>query len=109
MESPSARLDFTTTNRLDFEPPDEVRFPALRLARDALIAGAHAPCIMNAANEVAVDAFLKGLIRFCDIAVTVERMLDSIPARNINTMDDVFALDGEARAKAMELTAQAAE
>ncbi len=109
MESPSARLDFTTTNRLDFEPPDEVRFPTLRLARDALIAGAHAPCIMNAANEVAVDAFLKGRIRFCDIAVTVERMLDSIPAWKINTMDDVFALDGEARAKAMELTAQAAE
>lgn len=109
MDSPSARLDFAATNRLDFEPPDVTRFPALRLARDALIAGPSAPCILNAANEVAVEAFLNGRMRFCDIAETVERVLDVIPVRNIDSLDDVFALDGEARARTKELTSLAAE
>jgi len=109
MESPSARLNFLETCRLDFEAPDPERFPSLRLARDALIAGPHAPCIMNAANEVAVAAFLKGTGRFCDIWDTVERVIDAIPARALNSLDDVFALDEEARARALELTAQAAE
>ncbi|MDF1750882.1 MAG: 1-deoxy-D-xylulose-5-phosphate reductoisomerase [Alphaproteobacteria bacterium] len=109
MHSPSARLNFLETTRLDFEAPDPARFPSLRLARDALIAGPHAPCIMNAANEVAVAGFLKGRGRFSDIWETVERVINAIPARTLDSLDDVFALDNEARAKALEFTAQAAE
>tara|TARA_R110000823_G_scaffold150313_2_gene281150 strand:- start:327 stop:521 length:195 start_codon:yes stop_codon:yes gene_type:complete len=64
---------------------------------------------MNAANEVAVAAFLKGQGRFCDIWETVERVIDAIPARALDNLDAVFALDEEARARALEFTAQAAE
>ncbi|MBM3542388.1 MAG: 1-deoxy-D-xylulose-5-phosphate reductoisomerase, partial [Alphaproteobacteria bacterium] len=64
MEAPAARLDFQSLSQLTFEPPDPQRFPALRLARQALRAGGTAPCVLNAANEVAVEAFLAGRIGF---------------------------------------------
>lgn len=109
MSSPSDRLDFLTLARLDFEAPDQIRFPSLRLAREALQAGAHAPTIMNAANEEAVAAFLGGRCGFSDIPRTVEATLDAIAPRALDTLDDVFDLEGEARAKAQEHVAVAAE
>jgi 1-deoxy-D-xylulose-5-phosphate reductoisomerase len=109
MESPSARLDFAALGRLTFEPPDPARFPALRLAREALNAGPHAPIILNAANEVAVAAFLAGGRRFGDIAATVEAVLEAIPSRPVDSLEDVFALDQEARIVTDRLAANAAE
>ena len=67
MATPSPRLDLAAVSRLEFEAPDLVRFPALRLARDALRAGGGTPAILNAANEVAVEAFLQRRIGFLDI------------------------------------------
>lgn len=109
MKGPSQKLDFATACQLDFEPPDPVRFPALRVARDALKAGPHAPPIVNAANEVAVAAFLAGHGRFGDIVAGVERVLAAMPARPVETLDDVFALDEEARARARDVFPAAAE
>lgn len=102
MEGPSERLDFNALTRLDFEAPDSTRFPALRLAREALKSGPSAPLVLNAANEVAVAAFLRGAIGFRDIIGTAETVLEKISPRPINTLDDVFALDEEARARAGE-------
>ena len=73
MPSPSERLDLARIARLDFEPPAPDRFPALRLAREALRAGGSAPAVLNAANEVAVESFLAGRIGFLDIADVVAR------------------------------------
>ncbi len=75
METPVARLDLAAIARLEFEAPDLSRFPALGLAREALEAGGAAPVVLNAANEVAVAAFLAGRLRFPEIAEFVERML----------------------------------
>ena len=77
LETPAQRLDLAAIARLDFEAPDAKRFPALRLAREALEAGGAAPIVLNAANEVAVASFLAGAIRFTDIAKTVEEALES--------------------------------
>ncbi|GAA4719032.1 1-deoxy-D-xylulose-5-phosphate reductoisomerase [Sphingomonas lutea] len=76
MATPAERLDLQQIARLDFEAPDLVRFPALRLAREALEASAAAPIVLNAANEVAVERFLAGKIGFTDIPALVERCLD---------------------------------
>ena len=95
--APSARLDFTKLAKLTFEPPDPQRFPALRLAREALSDGGTAPTVLNAANEVAVAAFLDRRIGFLDIARTVERTLDALPARGVASIEDVVATDLEAR------------
>ena len=97
MEGPSAPLDFATLGRLDFEAPDDVRFPALRLARDAVIAGGARPAILNAANEVAVAAFLGGKIGFLDIAFIVGKVLDGYDPPAPGCIDDVLAVDDEAR------------
>jgi 1-deoxy-D-xylulose-5-phosphate reductoisomerase len=75
IETPAERLDLRSIARLDFEAPDFARFPALRLARDALEVGGAAPIVLNAANEVAVERFLAGQIRFTDIAASVEDAL----------------------------------
>ena len=98
------RLDLAERGRLEFEKPDEERFPALRLARDALRAGAAAPTILSAANEVAVAAFIARRIGFLDIAATVERVLDTLGAPHIATLDDVVAIDAEARRVAETMT-----
>lgn len=108
MPSPSERLDFQRLKRLDFEDPDPVRFPSLRLAREALQAGAHAPPILNAANEEAVAAFLAGRCGFLDIPAIVEAVLEEFEAGPVDSLDDVFALDSEARTRAREKTAKAA-
>jgi 1-deoxy-D-xylulose-5-phosphate reductoisomerase len=98
--APSPRLDLAKLAQLTFEAPDPARFPALRIARAALEAGGGAPCILNAANEVAVEAFLDRRIGFLDIAATVERTLEALPDRRVEQLDDVHAIDGEARAVA---------
>ena len=106
METPSQRLSLTETGRLDFEAPDMVRFPALRLAREALERGRGAAVVLNAANEIAVEAFLKGRIGFCDISRLVEQALEEIDAEAPASVDEVVALDRESRERATTLIAE---
>jgi len=109
MATNSPRLDLAAVGRLEFEAPDLVRFPALRLAREVLRAGGGTPAIFNAANEVAVEAFLQRRIGFLDIVQTVERVLEALGTPAAATLDAVIALDAEARrAAATFATAKAA-
>jgi 1-deoxy-D-xylulose-5-phosphate reductoisomerase len=91
------RLDLASVGELTFEPPDEEAFPCLRLARDAGIAGGTAPCVLNAANEVAVAAFLDGRIPFTGIPEVVEGALEEIPPSVPTHFDHLYAADAEAR------------
>jgi 1-deoxy-D-xylulose-5-phosphate reductoisomerase len=94
-------LDLPALGRLDFEPPDPLRFPCLRLAREALGVGAAGPCVLNAANEVAVEAFLDGRIAFPDIAATDATVLEALGHRpSPADVAGVLALDAEARSLA---------
>src|SRR5271167_2541701 len=104
IETPTKRLDLTAIGRLTFEPPDERRFPALRVAREALIRGGGSPTVLNAANETAVHAFLEGRIGFLEIVETVERTLAAIPADNLESLDDVYNFDKAAREEAARLS-----
>ena len=101
----SPRLDLAALGRLEFADPDPVRFPALRLARDALRAGGGAPTILSAANEVAVDAFLMRRLGFMDIANLVEAVLDRLGSPGADTLDAVVELDGAARRAAEGIAA----
>jgi len=107
MPAPTERLDLARIGQLSFEAPDEQRFPALRVAREALAAGGSAPTILNAANEVAVAAFLTRRIGFIGIAELVERTLEAgasrLAAGPLETLDDVLAVDREARVLAEEV------
>ncbi len=100
-----SRLDLARLVRLEFFAPDPVRFPALRLARDALRAGGGAPTILNAANEVAVAAFLARRIGFLDIAATVETVLDRLGAPPAEALDAVRDLDAISRRHAERIAA----
>jgi 1-deoxy-D-xylulose-5-phosphate reductoisomerase len=91
------RLDLAAAGALTFEEPDLETFACLRLALDAGKAGGTAPCVLNAADEVAVAAFLAGRIPFTGIAAVIERVLEEMPARPITHFDDLFATDAEAR------------
>lgn len=102
MATPCAPLDLAAIGRLDFEPADPVRFPALALARAALEAGGARPAILNAANEVAVAAFLAGKIGFLEIAAIVADTLERYDPEAPATLDAVLAVDGEARRLAGE-------
>ena len=102
MATPMAALDLIAIGRLDFEEPDPVRFPALRLARAALDAGGARPAILNAANEIAVAAFLDRRVQFLEIAAIVEDVLDRYDPPSPRTLEAVLAVDGEARALAAE-------
>ena len=104
MATPSARLDLASVASLTFEAPDHARFPALGLATDALRAGGSAPCILNAANEVAVAAFLNGAIGFLDIAAIVADTLARVGSGPVASLDEVVAIDGMARRAAGALT-----
>jgi 1-deoxy-D-xylulose-5-phosphate reductoisomerase len=97
MPSPSARLRLNQVGSLTFEPPDPQRFPALRLARSALQAGGTAPIVLNAANEVAVAAFLDARIGFLDIARIVEEALTAIPVEDETSLEQILAQDADAR------------
>ncbi|HLJ65214.1 MAG TPA: 1-deoxy-D-xylulose-5-phosphate reductoisomerase, partial [Stellaceae bacterium] len=103
--APSPKLDLAALGKLTFEAPDPERFPALRLARAALLAGGGAPTILNAANEVAVEAFQQGRIGFLDIAAVVERTLDALPDTRILSIEDVYELDRRARALTTRMAA----
>jgi len=98
--SPAARLDLVKIGALTFEAPDQKRFPALRLAREALQAGRGAPTVLNAANEVAVQGFLEGRISFLDITQVVEYALETLPAPAVDTLDAVIEVDRRARREA---------
>jgi len=103
METPCERLDLARIGRLDFEAPDAVRFPALRLAREALEAGGARPAILNAANEVAVAAFLAGAIGFLDIASIVAETLRCCDRPAAQTVEDVLEIDRAARGEAARI------
>ena len=100
LQAPAARLDFARLGALTFEAPDLQRFPALKLAQDALVAGGAAPTILNAANEVAVARFLAGDIGFLEIAAIVDHTLARLAQPALTTLDDILAVDEEARAVA---------
>ena len=97
IDSGVAPLDLFAIARLDFEAPDEVRFPCLRLAREAAQAGQSAPALLNAANEVAVEAFLQGRLRYPQIASMIEAVLQQQPVVALNDLEAVFEADGKAR------------
>lgn len=97
MQTNAPRLDLAALARLDFEAPDEVRFPALRLAREALCAGAASPTIFSAANEVAVEAFLNRRIGFLGIGDTIAYAMETLGAPTLDTLEDVLHWDAEAR------------
>jgi len=94
---PAKRLDFAATMRLDFEPPDLERFPAVRLGHEAAARGGTAGAVLNAANEEAVRGFLEGAVRFTDIAEICGRVLAEHPFQDNPTLDDVCRLDAWAR------------
>ncbi len=91
------QLDLAAVGSLSFEAPDPETFGCLRLALEAGEAGGTAPCVLNAADEVAVAAFLDGRIPFTGIAAVIERVLEEMPARPVTHFDDLFATDAEAR------------
>jgi 1-deoxy-D-xylulose-5-phosphate reductoisomerase len=102
MATGARRLDLLAVARLDFEEPDPVRFPALRLAREALRGGEAGPLTLNASNEVAVEAFLGGRIHFPDIASLVEEQLNRMDQPLPRSIPDVLALDAEVRRRTAE-------
>lgn len=101
---PVERLDFTKLSKLEFEAPDEERFPALRLARVAMERGGVQGAVLNGAKEVALEAFIAGKTGFLAMADIVERVMDDLVALPAaSSMDDVFAADAEARQRAAGL------
>jgi 1-deoxy-D-xylulose-5-phosphate reductoisomerase len=104
METRAEPLNLAAHGRLDFEEPDLVRFPALTLARDAMEAGGAKPCVLNAANEVAVAAFLARRIGFLEIAAIVGETLALYDPSPSTTIEDVLGTDAEARRVAEQLT-----
>ena len=103
MNTPCDPLDLAAIGELTFRMPDEVRFPATRLARDAAHAGGTIPAVLNAANEVAVAAFLAGQISFTRIAAQVEDVLNAYMPVPPASLSDVLDVDSEARQRAREL------
>ena len=105
MATPSPRLDLAQIGKLTFEAPDPQRFPALTLAREALLRGRAAPTVLNAANEVAVASFLEGKIGFLDIAKLVESVLSASNALDIPPacLEDIYEIDRIARIQAEEM------
>jgi 1-deoxy-D-xylulose-5-phosphate reductoisomerase len=108
VELPVKPLDLAALGSLTFEAPDTATFACLRLARDAGIAGGTAPCVLNAANEIAVHAFLGGMLRFHEIAEVIEHTLEVVPAGRIHAFQTLYAADRDARAAARELVEQRA-
>ena len=98
MEAPAPKLLLEDIRTLTFEPPDAVRFPALRLAREALQAGNSAPTVLNAANEVAVERFLNKEIAYLDIAKIIDQTLEGLDNKAISNLDDIAEVDLTARA-----------
>ncbi|MBI1982919.1 MAG: 1-deoxy-D-xylulose-5-phosphate reductoisomerase [Acidobacteria bacterium] len=99
-------LDLVAIGRLHFEKPDSARFPCLDLARVALERGGALPCALNAGDEVAVEAFLAGRLRFPDIPRAIERVMELTPEVHFNSLTDVLECDGDARRRAAEVVAE---
>jgi len=101
MAAPTRRIDLVELASLSFERPDETRFPALRLAREAMQTGAMAPCVLNAANEIAVEAFLTGRLEFLHIAHLVAEVLEIAAGRGLlaeaEDLEAVLAVDAAGR------------
>lgn len=91
------RLDFKALSQLMFFEADTDKFPAIRMAYDALRAGGNACCVMNAANEIAANAFLKEQIAFGDIYAVVEETLNTVEQKELKTLDDIMEADRLAR------------
>ena len=104
IESGVKSLDLVEVGRLDFEAPDLKRFPCLRLAREAAEAGGTAPAVLNAANEVAVAAFLEGRLNFTGIAGVIDSVLNRHDIRPVSELADALAADGWAREAAGRMT-----
>jgi 1-deoxy-D-xylulose-5-phosphate reductoisomerase len=105
VDVPVRALDLAEVGALTFEPVDTDAFPCLRLAREAAVAGGTAPCVLNAANEVAVHAFLEGRLDFLGIPAVIEVALDRLPAAPVRAFESLYEADREARALAAELIA----
>ena len=101
--APAERLDLARIGTLTFEEPDPDQFPTLLLARQALQNGGGSPAVLSAANEIAVEGFLGGRIGFLDISRVVEKTLESMPDTAVETLDDVYGIDAEARRAAERL------
>ena len=97
VDVPVRTLDLAAVGALTFEPPDLDAFPCLRLAREAAAAGGTAPCVLNAANEVAVHAFLAGRLDFMGIPAVIESTLERLPAARVHSFDTLYDADAEAR------------
>ncbi|WP_406827912.1 1-deoxy-D-xylulose-5-phosphate reductoisomerase [Microbulbifer sp. ARAS458-1] len=106
IDSGVSALDLIAAGRLDFEAPDETRFPCLRLAREAMEQGGSAPTVLNAANEVAVAAFLEGKLPFTGIAGLIEKVMDSTNRVELADLEVVERADREARARAQEVLSE---
>jgi 1-deoxy-D-xylulose-5-phosphate reductoisomerase len=106
IESGVAPLDLFTVARLDFERPDTLRFPCLRLAFEALTQGGAAPAVLNAANEIAVQAFLKAEISFIDIPRLIESVLGEVGMAPVHQLNEVIEADAAARRAAQEWLAR---
>ena len=103
MRADTPRLDLAALSKLEFFAPDPIRFPALRLAREALMAGGGAPTILNAANETAVALFLDRRLGFLDIATVVAETMASLAGARPDGLEAILALDAEARVVAGRL------
>ncbi len=103
IDSGVGALDFGKLSDLTFAQPDFARYPCLKLAYDAMFVGGSAPCVLNAANEVAVAAFLRGQIGFTDIAKVVSACLEQHSASDLHHIDDLLDLDSQIRARAEEV------
>jgi 1-deoxy-D-xylulose-5-phosphate reductoisomerase len=103
VDVPVRPLDLEELGALTFEPVDEATFACLRLAREAALTGGTAPCTLNAANEIAVHAFLGGRLRFLDIASVIEETLARLPAQPVHSFDSLIEADADARRTAAEL------
>jgi 1-deoxy-D-xylulose-5-phosphate reductoisomerase len=108
VDVPVRPLDLVELGSLTFEPVDEETFSCVRIARDAARAGGTATCTMNAANEIAVHAFLGGRLRFLDIADVIEETLSELPSRPVHSFEALGEADAEARRLAGELVAERA-
>ena len=96
-------LDLARIGQLDFRQPDMQRFPCLQLAFDVLHAGGSAPAVLNAANEIAVEAFLDGQIGFTRIAALIAETLSRVPSAAVDTLESLLIQDGIAREQARAL------
>jgi 1-deoxy-D-xylulose-5-phosphate reductoisomerase len=103
VELPVRPLDLVEVGALTFEPVDDEAFPCLDLARAAAAAGGTAPCVLNAANEIAVHAFLGGALPFLGIPAVIEQTLAALPPTPVRHFSDLYAADAEARERAREL------